>query len=168
MCCRSTKLSDLFSSFCHGPLTIFVKLRVAHAPGMPGNVFPATDLKGSPWAATHVPWCMPGSLTRGGGENLPGILGTCATGDFTYLSRGPWFNSVSSLFLPLLQSRSWVRFKLFYITNIWWGCLCNNQKRLMISAITLCFIIIPTLSTSALLLGSVWIWIPWPIWMIIY
>ena len=25
---------------------------------------------------THVPWCMPGSLTRGGGENVPGA---CAT-----------------------------------------------------------------------------------------
>ena len=34
-----------------------------------------------PWAsyqiaATHVPWCMSGSLTRGGGEN---VSGACAT-----------------------------------------------------------------------------------------
>ena len=28
---------------------------------------------------THVPWCMSGSLTRGGGENVPGILGAWAT-----------------------------------------------------------------------------------------
>ena len=28
---------------------------------------------------THVPWCMSGSLTRGGGENVPGIPGACAT-----------------------------------------------------------------------------------------
>ena len=27
---------------------------------------------------THVPWCMSGSLTRGGGENVPGIPGACA------------------------------------------------------------------------------------------
>ena len=39
---------------------------------------------------THVPWCMSGSLTRGGEENVPGIPGACATGDFTYLVRGPW------------------------------------------------------------------------------
>ena len=28
--------------------------------------------------AMHVPWCMSGSLTRGGGENVPGIPGACA------------------------------------------------------------------------------------------
>ena len=39
---------------------------------------------------THVVWCMSGSLTRVGGENIPGILGACATRNFTYLSRGPW------------------------------------------------------------------------------
>ena len=38
---------------------------------------------------THVPWCMPGSLTRGGRENVPGIPGACATRNFTYLARGP-------------------------------------------------------------------------------
>ena len=35
---------------------------------------------------THVSWCMPGSLTRGGGENVPGA---CPTRNFTYLARGP-------------------------------------------------------------------------------
>ena len=39
---------------------------------------------------THVPWCMSGSLTRGSGENVPGILGACATRNFAYLARGPW------------------------------------------------------------------------------
>ena len=34
----------------------------------------------------HVPWCMSGSLTRGGGENVPSA---CATRNFTYLARGP-------------------------------------------------------------------------------
>ena len=28
---------------------------------------------------THVPWCMSGSLTHGGGENVPGIPGACAS-----------------------------------------------------------------------------------------
>ena len=37
---------------------------------------------------THVPWCMSGSLTRGGGENDPGIPGACATRNFTYLAKG--------------------------------------------------------------------------------
>ena len=38
---------------------------------------------------THVPWYMSGSLTRGGGRNVPGIPGACATRKFTYLTRGP-------------------------------------------------------------------------------
>ena len=39
---------------------------------------------------THVPWCMSGSLTRGDGENVPGIPGACATHNLAYLVRGPW------------------------------------------------------------------------------
>ena len=39
---------------------------------------------------THVPWCMSGSLNRGGGENVPGIPGACASRNITYLARGPW------------------------------------------------------------------------------
>ena len=38
----------------------------------------------------HMSWCMSGSLKRGGGENVLGILGACATHDFMYLARGPW------------------------------------------------------------------------------
>ena len=39
---------------------------------------------------THVPWCMSVSLTRGGGENVPGLPGACATRNFTNLLRGSW------------------------------------------------------------------------------
>ena len=39
---------------------------------------------------THVPRGMSGSLTRGGGENIPGIPGACAIRNFTYLARGPF------------------------------------------------------------------------------
>ena len=39
---------------------------------------------------TQVPWCMSTSLTRGCGENVPGIPSACATLNFTYLERGPW------------------------------------------------------------------------------
>ena len=38
---------------------------------------------------TDVPWCMSGSLTHGGGENVPGIPGACTTHNFPYLLRGP-------------------------------------------------------------------------------
>ena len=53
----------------HGPPTRYVQLRVAHAPGMPGTFSPPPRL-GDPdmhhgTCVTHVPWCMPGSLTSG-------------------------------------------------------------------------------------------------------
>ena len=82
----------------HGPLTRYVTLRVAHAPGMPGT-FPRHRLQMKPLISdpgmhhgtcvTHVPWCMSGSQIRGGGENVPGIPGACATLNFMYLARGP-------------------------------------------------------------------------------
>ena len=68
--------------------------------GNAGNVFPATDFQRKPLVSdpdmhhgtcvTHVPWCMSGSLTRNGGENVPDIPGACATHNFTYLVRDPW------------------------------------------------------------------------------
>ena len=56
--------------FCwNGPLARYVKLRLAHVPGMPGT------FSLPPWVSdpdihhgtcvTHMPWCMPGSLTSG-------------------------------------------------------------------------------------------------------
>ena len=64
-----------------------------------GNVFPATrfqrkSLVSDPdmhhgTCVTHVPWCMSGSLTHGGGKIVPGVPGACATPNFTYLVRGP-------------------------------------------------------------------------------
>ena len=37
-----------------------------------------------------MPWCVSGSLTHGGGANVPGIPGACATHNFTYLARSQW------------------------------------------------------------------------------
>ena len=39
---------------------------------------------------THVPWCMSGSLTRDGRENVPSIPSVCANRSFVYLVWGPW------------------------------------------------------------------------------
>ena len=64
-------------------------------PGMPGPFFQRKLLVSDPGmhhgtCVTHVPWCMSGSLTGGGGENIPGIPGACATRNFKYLARGPY------------------------------------------------------------------------------
>ena len=63
-------------------------------PPPPWNRLPSKPSVSDPgmhhgMCVTHVPWCMSGLLTRGGGENTPGILGACATRNFTYLARGP-------------------------------------------------------------------------------
>ena len=53
----------------HGPLARYVKLRVAHAPGMPGTFSPSSRVSDPDMhhgtCVTHVPWCMSGSLTSG-------------------------------------------------------------------------------------------------------
>ena len=50
-------------------LARYVKLRVAHAPGMPGTFFPPLRVSDPDihhdTCVTHVPWCMPGSSTCG-------------------------------------------------------------------------------------------------------
>ena len=77
----------------HGLPDRNVKLRVGHAPGMAGT-FPPIDCKGKPLDSDpgmpHEPWCMPGSLTCSGGENVPGIPGACATRNFMSLVRVSW------------------------------------------------------------------------------
>ena len=67
--------------------------------GNAGNVFPITDFQSKPLVndpgmhrgtcVTHMPWCMSGSLTRGGGENVPGIPDAYGTRNFIYLARSP-------------------------------------------------------------------------------
>ena len=64
------------------------KIAVCACAGNAGNNFPRRRLQRKSLVSdpgmhhgtcvTHVPWCMPGSLTRGGGENFPGIPGACA------------------------------------------------------------------------------------------
>ena len=53
--------------WCHGPLTRYVKLRVVHAPGMPGTFSPPMRFSDPGMhhrmCVTHVPWCKPVSLT---------------------------------------------------------------------------------------------------------
>ena len=75
------------------------KIASCACAGNAGNVLPAHRLQRKPLVSdpgmhhgmcvTHVPWCMSGSLTRGGGGNVPGIPGACATRNFTYLERCP-------------------------------------------------------------------------------
>ena len=51
----------------HEPLARYEKIAGAHAPGMPGTFSPSSGTSDPDMhhgtCVTHVPWCMPGSLT---------------------------------------------------------------------------------------------------------
>ena len=51
----------------NGPLARYVRLWVEHSPGMPGTLFPRVSHRDMHHGTcvTHVPWCIPGSLTSG-------------------------------------------------------------------------------------------------------
>ena len=70
--------------------------------GNTGNVFPRHRLQRKQLVSdpgmhhgtytTHVPWCIPGSLTRGVGEHVPGIPDAWASRHVTYLLSDPYTN----------------------------------------------------------------------------
>ena len=87
----------------YGPLARYVKLRVAHAPGMPGTFSPPPRVSNPDM---HVPWCIPGSFNSGflcirWWGNVPGIPGACATRNFTYLVRGPLWDPTAPVLFKL-------------------------------------------------------------------
>ena len=90
--------SSLIELGHHWPLIIYVKLRVAHAPGMPGTFSPPPPISDPDMhhgtRVKHVPWYMPGSLTNGllwsrWRRKCSRHSGACATRNFGYLVRGP-------------------------------------------------------------------------------
>ena len=60
---------DPYPPRLYGSLTRYVKLWVAHAPGMPGTFSPPPQVNDPGMhhgkCLMHVPWCIPGSLTSG-------------------------------------------------------------------------------------------------------
>ena len=74
--------------------------QICACAGNAENVFPATAVNDPDMhhgtCMTHVPWCMPGSLTSGflcsqWRGNVPSIPGAYTTRNVTYLLRGPLY-----------------------------------------------------------------------------
>ena len=120
--------------------------------GNAGNVFPAADFQGNRQVSypgmhhgtfvTHVPWCMSGSLTSGGGENVPGIPGACATFNFTYLARGPWTDvCFGELSHYRFHNASVDMRQLDFIHNNFWFVINKNlhEKSMRILSMFRCF-----------------------------
>ena len=76
---------------------------------------------------THVPWCMSGILTPGGGENVPGIPGACTTRNFTYLARGPWSRTMCTvsnfLWIPVPCGHKWYH----NLNEVGYNFICRSE-----------------------------------------
>ena len=100
-------------------------------------------------APRHVPCCMSGSLTRGGGENIPGIPGACATRNLTYLARGPWMGVCIPLYHADVINHLYTKHdagrlisvsqRKFSSLSIWSFIICEvytNNKHIAICTLT--------------------------------
>ena len=94
-------MTDFHRYCCMGLLPDTQNCRCACA-GNAWNVFPVTTGARSRHASRHVRDAravmhvgianLRFPLKSAAGENVPGIPGACATCNFTFLVRGPWFN----------------------------------------------------------------------------
>ena len=106
--------------------------------GNAGNVFRATAGYRSRHASRHVRprTCRDACRDRspavsfelGGGENIPGIPGACATHDFTYLVRGPWIYACIWSYLFHLGVITDIRQNLRFVTHYSNVYLSNTNR----------------------------------------
>ena len=137
-CGRQGSTCTVINKRSHGPLARYVKLRVAHAPGMPGTFSPP------PWindpgmhhgtCVTHVPWCMPGSLVSGFlWSRLRGKRSRHSrrmrNPHFTYLARGPcWtFWPMMNLQERVGKSLAISGYEACMTCNLWFICGLVND-----------------------------------------
>ena len=96
----------------NGPIARYVKLGIAHAPGMPGSFSPPQ--LAIPTCITAHASCTSRDACRdrwlavafevGGVENVSCIPGACATRNFTYLVRANWHQGGTWVFCVVLPS----------------------------------------------------------------
>ena len=110
-----------------------------------GNVFPTTDLKGKKLIVSDpgMHHGTTGSLTCGGGENvpgIPGIPGACTNRNFAYLVKGPrltmflqqialqCFNISKPFWLAVKLSKFLEYVKIYYVCHIFFRRLGTCYK----------------------------------------
>ena len=103
----------------HGPLTRYVncglRMRRECRERFPRHWLQRKPLVRDPdmhhgTCVTHVPWCKSGSLTRGGGENVPGIPGACAPR--TIISGKKPMNKTGHIHLYTTKHRYEIKFNI--------------------------------------------------------
>ena len=103
--------------------------------------------------AMHVPWCMSGSLTRDGGENVPGIPVACATRNFTYLVRGSL--GITSHCTELVGSE----YTCFNTSTFKHSISYHSEKQGLFSQDTRASVCVQVLTLGAY--STLWLLMPW-------
>ena len=126
----------MMHDYSHGPLARYVKLWVAHAPGMPGTFSPPPRVSDPDMhhgtCVTHVPWCMPGSLIsyflwnrwRGKRSRHPRRM----RNPQFYVSGKRPMRWAQQMFVEYIMPRMCLRWSWLFrlpFSNIW-GCMCST------------------------------------------
>ena len=92
---------------------------------------------------THVPWCMSGSLTRGDGENVPGIPGACAPAILRIWQEahgGKWCKRTAPTYFHGISINNYTFCKLTWVTLlcilcVFWTIAVKEQNILQFCAL---------------------------------
>ena len=87
---------------------------------------------------THVPWFMSGSLTCGGGENVPGIPGACATCNFAYLVRTPFPEQpmIAPFTAHYIRHQASMNISFFNLSLVYFSIQTLESNQIIISGYT--------------------------------
>ena len=70
---------------------------------------------------THVSWCMSGSLTRSGRENVPGIPGACTTRNFCVSGKRPIWYKLNVQWVGTTNQKYYFLLATTKLIDWWWS-----------------------------------------------
>ena len=102
---------------------------------------------------TQAQWCMSRSLTCGGGENVPGIPGACATHNFTYMARGPWWIFAQNILTMGVIDWCYPEFKVFTTRYVSYINSCTTVYIIFLITVSVAVRYVPFTCTHLLMLA---------------
>ena len=115
--------------------------------GNAGNIFPHCRIQWKPRVSdpgmhhgtcvTHVPWCMSGLLTRGGGENVPSIPGACAPAILRIWQEAHGLAWIAARISSHIANKVWDEI-IYPFPNFYevWEWICNFMLQFITDVIT--------------------------------
>ena len=103
---------------------------------------------------THVPWCMSGSLTRSGVENVPSAY---TTRNLAYLVKGPWWIQSQDNIRQFVTGSSCP-----FVFDVSHHCMCWVSINLTYQISWFCVLLCtPNYTTNARIKGYLWWFYLW-------